>query len=88
MARAQKSPKSLRSAGHRALCALLVEARGKARLTQAEIAQRLGRPQSYVAKYEGGERRLDVVEFLAVCDAIGVDPVRIVRALRRAHPRT
>jgi hypothetical protein len=31
------------------------------------------KPQSFVAKYEGGERRIDVVEFLTVCQAIGVD---------------
>jgi transcriptional regulator with XRE-family HTH domain len=87
MARAQKSPKSLRSAGHRALCALLVETRRKAGLNQTDVAQRLGKPQSYVAKYEGGERRLDVVEFLAVCDAVGVDPLPVMRSLLRSRPR-
>jgi hypothetical protein len=34
-----------------------------------------------VAKYEGGERRLDVIEFLSVASAINADPLRIVRAL-------
>ena len=81
MARAQKPAKSLRSAEHRRLCALLLDSRRKAGLNQTEVAQRLGKPQSYVAKYEGGERRLDVVEFLAVCDAIGIDPLRILRTL-------
>ncbi len=88
MARAQKSAKSLRSAEHRAFCALLVDTRRKAKLNQTEVAQRLGKPQSYVAKYEGGERRLDVVEFLAVCDALAVDPVRIIRAPVRSRTRT
>jgi transcriptional regulator with XRE-family HTH domain len=81
MARAPKSPKSLRSAEHRALCALLRSARRKAGLNQTELALRLGKPQSYVAKYEGGERRLDVVEFLAVARAIGADPTRLIRSL-------
>ena len=80
---ARKTAKSLRSPEHRAFCALLVEARHKAAINQTELARRLGKPQSYVAKYEGGERRLDVVEFLAVCRAIGTDPVRIIRALTR-----
>lgn len=87
MARAHKTAKSLRSAEHRAFCALLVGARRKTGLSQTQVAQRLGKPQSYVAKYEGGERRLDVVEFLAVCGAIGTDPLRIVRALMRSRAR-
>ena len=86
MARAQKPAKSLRSYEHRAFCALLVGARRKAGLNQTEVAQRLGKPQSYVAKYEGGERRLDVVEFLAVCSALSADPLRIIRALRSRPP--
>jgi transcriptional regulator with XRE-family HTH domain len=81
MARAPKSAKSLRSAEHRALCGLLLAARRKAGLKQADVALRLSKPQSYVAKYEGGERRLDVVEFLAVARALGADPVHILRAL-------
>ncbi len=85
MARTQKPAKSLRSAEHRAFCALLVAARRKAKLSQTEVAARLGKPQSYVAKYEGGERRLDVVEFIAVCDALAVDPLRIIRALVRVR---
>ena len=42
---------------------LLTEARSNAGLKQLDVAGRLGRPQSFVSKYEGGERRLDVVEF-------------------------
>ncbi|MGN6159137.1 MAG: helix-turn-helix domain-containing protein, partial [Devosia sp.] len=53
----------------------------KAGLTQQDVANQLGRPQSFVAKYEGGERRLDVVEFLQVAAVLGADPARIVRAL-------
>ena len=46
---------------------------------QADVAGRLGRPQSFVSKYESGERRLDVVEFLEVCAAIQADPVQVIR---------
>ena len=52
-------------------------------LTQQALAKRLRRPQSLVAKYEGGERRLDVVEFVTVARAIGVDPVVLLRALSK-----
>jgi len=73
--------KTIYTQQHQRLCELLIEARKKADLTQAEVAERLGRPQSFVAKYEGGERRLDVVEFLAVARAIGVDAAAILLQL-------
>ena len=60
---------------------LLVAARKKAGMTQAEVAEVLGRPQSFVAKYEGGERRLDVIEFMLVARIVGADPAKIMRAL-------
>lgn len=58
--------------------ALLVDARERAGLTQAEVASALELPQSFVAKYEGGERRLDIVEFVRVCQALGIDPKSIL----------
>lgn len=64
---------------------LLAGAREQAGLTQTELATKLGRPQSFVAKYEGGERRLDVVEFLEVTTALGADPVAILRAVHRTR---
>jgi transcriptional regulator with XRE-family HTH domain len=53
-------------------------------LTQRELADRLHKPQSFVAKYERGERRIDVVEFLVVCQAIGVDSAKLLKALKSA----
>jgi transcriptional regulator with XRE-family HTH domain len=61
---------------------LLVAARERSGLTQADISAKLGRPQSFVSKYEAGERRLDVVEFIQVCAVLGVDPSAIVAAVR------
>lgn len=62
----------------------LLKARRKAAgLTQTVVAQRLGKPPSYVAKYEGGDRRLDVLEFMDVAAVIGFDPAAVIRALRR-----
>ena len=77
-------PKSAHTRRYDAFRALLVEARVNAGLTQAALARKLGRPQSFVSKFERGERRLDVVEFLDVARAVGVDPARIVTALTRA----
>ena len=76
--------KSLRSNRHKLLCELLAEARGRSGLTQEQVADRLGKPQSFIAKTEKGDRRLDVVEFVALTDAMGADAVKILKALRRA----
>lgn len=73
--------KSIYSDRYDRLRAALIAARKAAGLTQAEVAAALSRPQSFVAKYEGGERRLDVIEFLDVCRATGASAVKIVRAL-------
>ena len=59
----------------------LIDSRRAAGLTQAEVADRLSRPQSFVIKYEQGERRLDVIEFVAVCHALGMDPVEVLKSL-------
>ncbi len=59
----------------------LLEARKKANLSQVELALRLKRPQSFVSKYERGERRLDVIEFRQVAVALGIDPIRLLRKL-------
>jgi transcriptional regulator with XRE-family HTH domain len=62
---------------------MLMEARINLRLSQAEVALRLGKPQSFVSKYERGERRLDVVEFIHVCNALKLDPARQIRQLQK-----
>jgi transcriptional regulator with XRE-family HTH domain len=78
--------KSIHSEAQKAFCALLIEARNAADLTQHDVAKKLRTTQSFVAKYEGGERRLDVVEFLNIARAIGADPIRLLRALMRQMP--
>ncbi len=60
---------------------IMKEAREDQGLKQKEVASRLNLPQSFVSKYENGERRLDVVEFLAVSAALGVDPIKILKNL-------
>jgi transcriptional regulator with XRE-family HTH domain len=63
--------------------AALIQARKDANLTQEALSAKLSRPQSYVSKYERGERRLDVIEFLVIAEAVGFDPVRLIRSLQR-----
>lgn len=76
---ASRIRKSVHSPEQQALRKLLIEARGG--LTQQKVAERLNTHQSFVAKYEGGERRLDVVEFVVIARAIGADPIRLLRTL-------
>ena len=63
----------------------LADVRQEKGLTQSEVATRLRKPQSFVSKYESGERRLDVIEFLEVCDAISVSPSSILKKISSPH---
>ncbi|WP_306235834.1 helix-turn-helix domain-containing protein [Bradyrhizobium sp. Bra64] len=72
-------PKTIHTPRHKKLCELLKTHRKSAGLTQTVVAERLGRPPSYVAKYEGGDRRLDLLEFLDVAAAIGFDPLKFIK---------
>jgi transcriptional regulator with XRE-family HTH domain len=76
--------KTLRSDAHATLVMRLKQVRESAGLTQAVVAERLGKPQSYVAKTESGERRLDVVEFVALSIALEADPAMLVQEVRHA----
>lgn len=59
----------------------LKEARLRNGLRQQDVAEVLGRPQSYVAKIESGERKADFVEVLDLCIAIGLDPKALLKKL-------
>ena len=72
---------TLRSPRQIKLRKLLRDLREKAGLTQADVAERLDKPQSFVAKYEGGERRLSAIEFMDVVRALGLEPVAAMRQL-------
>ena len=71
--------KSLKSAEYARLVELLVAVRQEAGIRQHALAKKLGRPQSFVAKYEGGERRIDVIEFIAIARALGADALKLFR---------
>jgi len=64
-------PGSLGTPRYNTLMAKLVELRKQSGMTQSQLAKKLGKPQSFIAKYEGGERRLDVIEFVDVVKALG-----------------
>lgn len=65
--------KSIYSEEYDLLISKMTSARHDAGISQSELSAKLGKPQSYVSKYERKERRLDVVEFLIIADHIGLD---------------
>lgn len=64
--------------GHKTLLNILIDGRVASGLTQIELAEKLKVRQSYISNYETGERRLDAVELILVCEAIGLDPAGVI----------
>ena len=84
--------KSTFSSDYPKLLSLLREVRSEAGLRQIDLAKRLRCHQSFVSKYESGERRLDLIELKWICEAIGVPLVELVErfeklATRKKRPR-
>ncbi len=75
-------PKPLSSPKYKYFCKLLIEARKANGLTQEDVSESLKRPQSFVSKYENGERRLDLVEFLEIAKVIGITPQDIIKKIQ------
>ncbi|MBB3105219.1 helix-turn-helix domain-containing protein [Azomonas macrocytogenes] len=73
--------KTIHSPSYQRLIGLLIEARKEAKMTQQGLSSKLGRQQSYVSKYERGERRLDVIEFLQVTLNLDADPYRLLKEI-------
>ena len=66
---------------YRAAIQRLADARRQAKLSQEELAEKLGRRQQYVSKYETGERRLDLIEYIDAAKALNQDIVQILKSL-------
>jgi len=80
-------PKSVFSGSHSALVETLLAVRTAAGITQAELARRLGKDQSFVSNVERSERRLDVLEFYAYACALGADPVELFAQVAAKLPK-
>jgi transcriptional regulator with XRE-family HTH domain len=79
--------KSVHTKRYAVFLEVLIAARREAGLTQHDLAEKLGRPQSYVSKYERGERRLDVIEFIDVAQILGIDPAVVLKRLTRSRKK-
>lgn len=76
-------PKSQFSKEYKRFCRLMAEERKAAGMSQQELADALEKPQSYVSKYETGERRVDIIEYIEISRAIGFDSVKVLRILNK-----
>ncbi len=61
----------------------LIDARKNLGLRQSDLAGRLRKPQSFVSKYESLERRLDILEFIRICEALDLNPAAVVSDLQK-----
>ena len=77
---------AVRTEAYRTLLRALVGARATSGLSQADLAMRLGKPPSFVAKYELGERRLDVVVLLVILRALEAEPEDLLSGLLERLP--
>ncbi|WP_297842527.1 helix-turn-helix transcriptional regulator [Pseudomonas sp.] len=75
--------KSLFTDAHRAMVGGLIEARQSAGLFQADLAERVGKDQSYISNIERCQRRIDVVEFYDLAIALEVDPVALFQDIAK-----
>jgi transcriptional regulator with XRE-family HTH domain len=77
--------KTIYTERHRKLIELLTKERQRAGLSQSELARKLGQHQSFIARIESGQRGVNVVEFLAIAEAIGgFTPSTVLREVQKA----
>lgn len=69
--------KSAFSDAHQILVEQLIAARRQSGMKQEELAALLGKDQSYISNIERGQRRVDVLEFIALARAIGLNPINL-----------
>lgn len=74
------------SEAYQAAIQTLVELRTARQISQRALAATLGKPRSFVSKYENRERRLDLVEFIVVARALGLEPGAAIERIAQALP--
>lgn len=79
--------KTIFTGHHKLLVQILIEARKKSGLKQSEVAQRLGKDQTFISLIERSQRRIDVLEFYAYARALGEDPLTLYSKLVERLPQ-
>lgn len=80
-------PRSMFTTDYECLIALMADIRKEQNITQTDLALSLGKPQSFISKIENGERRLDLIEMIAIADAMDVEPSDILDRLEQQISR-
>lgn len=75
-------PSPLHTSKYQIFRDLLVDARKQIGMTQVQVAKKLRKPQSFVSKFERGERRLDLTEFIEIADALEIDVDKFLKTYR------
>jgi transcriptional regulator with XRE-family HTH domain len=79
--------KSIHTSDHKKLQRLLKQVRLGAGLRQEDLAELLAKPQSFVSKYEKGDRRLDLIELRQICGAVGISLTEFVKRFEECAER-
>ena len=80
-------PKTIFTGAHRHLVEVLADARKAAGLNQTDLAKKVGKDQTFVSLIERSQRRVDVLEFVALAKALGEDPVALFAEVVRRLPK-
>ncbi|MGC1305009.1 MAG: helix-turn-helix transcriptional regulator [Caulobacteraceae bacterium] len=81
-------PKSVFGGAHQDLVRVLTEARKSSGLLQAQLGEKVGKDQTFISLIENSQRRVDVLEFIALCRAMKIDPAKIFAILLERMPDT
>ena len=79
-------PKSIFGGAHQDLVKVLIEARKSSGLRQAELGEKVGKDQTFISLIENSQRRVDVLEFVALCRAMKIDPAKLFAILLERIP--
>jgi transcriptional regulator with XRE-family HTH domain len=82
---ASTSRASRKQRERRILLEVLRELRTEKKLTQAQLAKAIGAKQAFVSKYETGERRLDFLDLVAICEVLGISIVEFAARFEAAR---
>jgi len=77
------SIKTIYTREYRILLRILRSKRQQKRISQEDMAKKLGAPQSFISKIESGERRIDVIELFRYCEAIGIENIQFIKELNK-----
>jgi transcriptional regulator with XRE-family HTH domain len=80
-------PKTIFTGAHKHLVDVLKDARNEAEMSQVDLAAKIGKDQTFISLIERSQRRVDVLEFVALARAMGADPVILFSEVVRRLPK-